>query len=64
MSKGISYTRPKDPLRSAGLKLKKNKYGCLPVMDKDKMVGIITDSDFVDVALNLIEQMDFSEDYE
>ena len=62
MSKAISYTRPEDPLRSAGLKLQKNKYGCLPVMDNNKLVGIITDSDFVDIALNLIEQMDYSEE--
>ena len=64
MSKKISYTRPEDPLRSAGLKLQKNKYGCLPVMDNDKLVGIITDSDFVDIALNLIEQMDYTEETE
>jgi len=62
MSTEISYTRPKDPLRSAGLKLQKNKYGCLPVMEDNQLVGIITDSDFVDIALNLIEQMDYSED--
>ena len=64
MSTEISYTRPDDRLRSAGLKLQKHKYGCLPVMDNNKLVGIITDSDFVDIALNLIEQMEFSEDVE
>ncbi|MCU7835771.1 MAG: CBS domain-containing protein [gamma proteobacterium symbiont of Taylorina sp.] len=64
MSREISYTRPGDPLRSAGIKLQKKKYGCLPVMDNNKLVGIITDSDFVDVALNLIEQVEISEDYE
>lgn len=64
MSKAISYTRPDDPLRSAGLKLQKNKYGCLPVMEHNKLVGIITDSDFVDIALNLIEQMEYNDDVE
>ena len=64
MSREISYTCPNDSLRSAGLKLQKNKYGCLPVMDNNKLVGIITDSDFVDIALNLIEQMEYSEDFE
>ncbi len=63
MSQKISYVRPGDPLRVAGLKLQKNKYGCLPVMEKDKLVGIITDSDFVDVAINLIEQVEQAENY-
>ena len=63
MSQKISYVRPSDPLRVAGLKLQKNKYGCLPVMDKDKLAGIITDSDFVDVAINLIEQVEQAENY-
>ena len=63
MSQRISYVRPDDPLRVAGLKLQKNKYGCLPVMNKDKLVGIITDSDFVDVAINLIEQAEQAENY-
>lgn len=63
MSRKISYARPADPLRVAGLKLQKNKYGCLPVMDNNKLVGIITDYDFVGVAINLIEQVDHSEDF-
>lgn len=61
MTREISYVLPGEPLRIAGLKLQKNKYGCLPVMDNNKLVGIITDFDFVDVAINLIEQMEHSE---
>ena len=63
MSRKISYALPGDPLRIAGLKLQKNKYGCLPVMDNNKLVGIITDYDFVGVAINLIEQAEHTEDY-
>ncbi len=58
MSKNISYVLSSDPLRNAGLKLQKNKYGCLPVMENNMLVGIVTDFDFVGVAINLIEQMD------
>lgn len=58
MSRQISYVLASDSLRTAGLKLQKNKYGCLPVMSNNKLVGIITDYDFVGVAINLIEQMD------
>ena len=61
MSRQISYVLKTDPLRIAGLKLQKNKYGCLPGMDQDKLVGIITDFDFVGVAINLIEQMEQTE---
>ena len=61
MSRKISYVRKTDPLRIAGIKLQKNKYGCLPVMDNNKLVGIITDFDFVGVAINLIEQMEQTE---
>ncbi len=64
MSKKISYARPNEPLRSAGLKLQKHKYGCLPVMDNNQLVGIITDYDFVGIAINLIEQVDHSDDFE
>ncbi|MCU7941008.1 MAG: CBS domain-containing protein [gamma proteobacterium symbiont of Bathyaustriella thionipta] len=63
MSREISYVLSDDPLRSAGFKLQKHKYGCLPVMNNNKLVGIITDFDFVDIAINLIEQMEQSEEY-
>lgn len=55
-------------LRSAALFLEKHRIGCLPVMEDDKICGIITDTDFVAVAINLLEQLEVSEpvteDYE
>ena len=55
-------------LRHAALFLEKHKIGCLPVLDDGKLVGIITDTDFVAVAINLLEQIEESEpvteDYE
>lgn len=48
-------------LRSAALFLEKHRIGCLPVVDDDKLCGIITDTDFVAVAINLLEQMEASE---
>jgi CBS domain-containing protein len=48
-------------LRQAALFLEKYKIGCLPVIDGDSLVGIITDSDFVAVAINLLEQLEDSE---
>lgn len=48
-------------LRQAALFIEKHKIGCLPVMNNDKLVGIITDTDFVAVAINLLEQLEESE---
>ena len=48
-------------LRHAALFLEKHKIGCLPVLDDEKLVGIITDTDFVAVAINLLEQLEESE---
>lgn len=48
-------------LRHAALFLERHKIGCLPVMDGEKLVGIITDTDFVAVAINLLEQLEESE---
>ena len=48
-------------LRHAALFIEKHKIGCLPVMDKEKLVGIITDTDFVAVAINLLEQLEETE---
>ena len=55
-------------LRQAALFMEKHSIGCLPVIDKEKLVGIITDTDFVAVAINLLEQIEetepVAEDYE
>lgn len=48
-------------LRHAALFLERHKIGCLPVMDGDNLVGIITDTDFVAVAINLLEQLEETE---
>ena len=48
-------------LRQAALFLEKHRIGCLPVVDNGKLEGIITDTDFVAVAINLLEQLEDSE---
>jgi CBS domain-containing protein len=45
-------------LRQAALFLEKHRIGCLPVMSDGKLRGIITDTDFVAVAINLLEQIE------
>lgn len=51
-------------LRGAAMHLQKNKLGCLPVVTDGRLVGIVTDSDFVAVAINLMEQLELSEPVE
>ncbi len=43
-------------LRQAALFLEKHRIGCLPVVTDGKLRGIVTDSDFVAVAINLLER--------
>ena len=48
-------------LRQAALFIEKHQIGCLPVTDDGKLHGIITDTDFVGVAINLLEQIEDNE---
>jgi CBS domain-containing protein len=45
-------------LRGTALHLQQHKLGCLPVTRDGKLVGIITDADFVSIAINLMEQLE------
>ena len=40
MTEKTLTTHPKESLRAAGLTLQKHKYGCLPVIDGNKLVGM------------------------
>ncbi len=51
-------------LRQAALFLEKHRIGCLPVMGSGELKGIITDTDFVAVAINLLEQIEEEEEDE
>ena len=48
-------------LRQAALFLEKHRIGCLPVMSDGTLKGIITDTDFVAVAIKLLEQIEETE---
>lgn len=50
--------------RQAALFLEKHKIGCLPVVSDGKLRGIITDTDFLAIAINLLEQLENSEPVE
>lgn len=48
-------------LRQAALFIEKHKIGCLPIVTDGKLKGIITETDFVAVAINLLEQIESTE---
>lgn len=48
-------------VRQAALFLEKHRIGCLPVVSDGELRGIITDTDFVAIAINLLEQLEESE---
>ena len=45
-------------LRLAALTMQRHKIGSLLIVNDDRLVGIITDSDYVGLAINLLEQME------
>ncbi len=62
MMRNVSAIDKADSLRKAALYIQSHKYGCLPVLSAGHLVGIITDSDFIDIAINLLEQVEITED--
>lgn len=62
MRREVSVINKTDSLRKAAIYMQSHKYGCLPVVSDHRLVGIITDSDFIDIAINLIEQAELNEE--
>ena len=61
MTTDIATVEESASLRQAALFLERHKIGCLPVMSGGELKGIITDTDFVGVAINLLEQIEETE---
>ena len=58
MTKQVTTISCDTEITDAALLIHKKKYGCLPVVDKsNKLVGIITDHDFVAITIQLLEIM-------
>ena len=49
---------PKDPALEAAQFMRTDKIGCLPVVDDGKLVGIITEADFLDLAIRALSPPD------
>jgi CBS-domain-containing membrane protein len=55
MRKNVMTVAPQAGLKESAYYMQKHKVGCLPVVAHHKLVGIITDSDFVTIAIHLLE---------
>ena len=58
MIRDVFTVAPETNLRKAAMYVRSQRYGCLPVVDEGRLVGIITDSDFVNIAIDLLEQLE------
>ena len=56
MKTNVVTVDPEMNLRDAIPILVENKYGCLPVVSQDKLVGIVTEADFLKLTLNLLNE--------
>jgi CBS domain-containing protein len=61
MSTEVEVVDERVGLRTAGEFMHRHRFGCLPVVRQDILVGIITDSDYLEVALSLLEQAETTE---
>ncbi|MEP7729733.1 CBS domain-containing protein [Marinomonas primoryensis] len=56
MNKDTLTISPETELSMAAEFFIENKYGCLPVIQNDKLVGILTPVDFVKLALKMLNE--------
>ncbi len=47
MTTGVLSIEPESDIREAAQLMYENKYGCLPVVEGNRLIGILTESDFV-----------------
>ncbi|EPR42218.1 putative signal transduction protein with CBS domain containing protein [Desulfovibrio sp. X2] len=57
MRQGVMAAEPGTPVREAAQIMLDNKFGCLPVVDKGKVVGILTEADFIKLTIGLMDEL-------
>lgn len=61
MTRQVASVDPHAGIKEAALYLQRHRYGCLPVLKGRKLIGIVTESDFISVAINLLELIEEQE---
>jgi CBS domain-containing membrane protein len=56
METNVLTIRPDAPAAAAARLIEREKIGCLPVVESGKLVGIVTEADFVHLARKLLER--------
>jgi len=54
MTRKVVFVEPDTPIEEAALIMNKNHIGALPVVDEDKLVGIITESDIFEIFVETL----------
>ncbi|NVJ24991.1 CBS domain-containing protein [Myxococcus sp. AM011] len=58
MSRDVEMVRSDLPVRDAIYKLLDHRFGCLPVVDRERrLVGIVTEADFMRMAARLLDSV-------
>ena len=60
MKTDILAVDPEMAIDKAIVQLLENKYGCLPVVEDGKLVGIVTEADFLNLTLELLRKFEGS----
>jgi len=58
MRRDVAVASPGVGVRQAAQIMLDNKFGCLPVLEDDKVVGILTEADFLKLAIGLMDELD------
>lgn len=61
MRTDVKTVTPDTDIKAAAEILLEHKYGCLPVLFDHKLVGIITEADFLKLTVSLIDALDVQE---
>lgn len=54
MAREVATARPDDPIEEAANAMREKKVGCLPVLEEDALVGIVTSSDVMEALVYLM----------
>ncbi len=54
MTREVHTVYPDTPALEAAVALRSHAYGCVPVIERGHLVGILTESDFVDFAIQAL----------
>lgn len=57
MRREMLTLRPDESVRAAAQLMVEKKIGCLPVVEGDRLVGIVTESDFLKLVISLVDEL-------